>query len=214
MAGIENVAQGPISEINRLKATEVGDMVCERISEFRSFRKGTNEEIFGEMCFCILTANFNAERAITIQDDIQGGFISLSENALSKKLKSLGHRYPNVRASYIVAARGHKKDLKRILGSLGGDELRQWFVKNIKGLGFKESSHFLRNIGFEDYALIDFHIVDLLVSHGLCDAPKTMTKKRYLEIEGVLRGLGELLDLNLAKLDLYLWYMETDKILK
>ena len=87
-------------------------------------------------------------------------------------------------------------------------------VNNVKGLGYKESSHFLRNIGFDDYAIIDFHIVDVLVNYNLINKPKTITKKKYLEIENVLKRLAKETNLTLAELDLYLWYMETGKILK
>jgi N-glycosylase/DNA lyase len=41
-----------------------------------------------------------------------------------------------------------------------------------------------------------------------------MTKKRYLEIEAVLKKIAEKLDMSLAELDLYLWYLETGKVLK
>jgi N-glycosylase/DNA lyase len=41
-----------------------------------------------------------------------------------------------------------------------------------------------------------------------------MTKKKYLEIEEILKKIGDRLNLNMAELDLYLWYLETGKILK
>jgi len=41
-----------------------------------------------------------------------------------------------------------------------------------------------------------------------------MTKRKYHEIEEVLMSLGEDLNLNMAELDLYLWYLETGKVLK
>jgi len=88
-------------------------------------------------------------------------------------------------------------------------------VKNIKGLGFKEASHFLRNIGFKNLAIIDFHIVDLLIKHKLIDKkPKSLSKSKYLEIEEKLKKIANELNLSLGELDLYLWYMETGKILK
>ena len=70
-------------------------------------------------------------------------------------------------------------------------------IKNIKGLGYKESSHFLRNIGFDDYAIIDFHIVDILVKHNLIERPKSLTKRKYLEIEDTLRDLARETNLTL-----------------
>jgi len=93
-------------------------------------------------------------------------------------------------------------------------ELREWIVRNVKGLGYKEASHFLRNIGFTQYAIIDFHIIDLLLKYKLIEKPKTLSKTKYLEIEELLRQIAKKLNLNLAELDLYMWYMETGKILK
>ena len=87
-------------------------------------------------------------------------------------------------------------------------------MRNIKGLGYKESSHFLRNIGYDDYAIIDSHILDLLKRNNLVTPPKTLTRKKYLEIEAILRAIATRTDLTLAELDMYLWYMETGKILK
>jgi len=96
----------------------------------------------------------------------------------------------------------------------GGKNLREWIVKNIKGIGYKEASHFLRNIGYDEYAIVDFHIVDLLVKHDIVEKPKSMTKTKYLEIEEILKTIGNRVNLNMAELDLYLWYLETGKILK
>ncbi|RLJ04788.1 MAG: N-glycosylase, partial [Candidatus Aenigmatarchaeota archaeon] len=75
-------------------------------------------------------------------------------------------------------------------------------------------SHFLRNTGFENIAIIDFHIIDLLTKFGLTKKPKTLGKKKYLETEKTLKKLSEKLNTSLARLDLYLWYIETGKILK
>ena len=87
-------------------------------------------------------------------------------------------------------------------------------MRNIKGIGYKEASHFLRNIGYTEYAIIDFHIVDLLVKNNLLQKPKAITKTKYLEIELLLKSIGNKLNLNMAELDLYLWFLETGKILK
>jgi len=84
----------------------------------------------------------------------------------------------------------------------------------VKGFGYKEASHFLRNIGFENLAIIDFHIIDSLVDAGLIEKPKTITPKKYLEIETMLKKIAEKSGMNLAELDLYLWCNETGKVLK
>ena len=198
-------------QVNKLKRSKLKDMVDERILEFSQTRLAA--ELFKELCFCILTANYNAEKCIIIQAKIGNGFLILSENALARKLKELGYRFPNVRAKYIVEARKHNKELKRIL-DYDDQMLREWLVKNIKGLGYKESSHFLRNIGKKNFAIIDFHILDLLSAKGLIQKPKTLNKKTYLQTEELLKKLAKKLRLSLDELDLYLWYCETGKVLK
>lgn len=195
-----------LNKIKKLKKTEIKHLVDLHIKEFKDLGKKSNNEIFKELCFCILTANFNGERSIKIQNEIGNGFLTLSEPQLAKKLRQLGHRYPEIRAKYIVEARKHKDSLK--------NKPREWLIDNIKGIGYKESSHFLRNIGYHNHAIVDFHIIDLLIRYNLIEKPKTLTKKKYLEIEELLKKIAKETNLNLAQLDMYLWYIETGKILK
>ncbi|MBD3228528.1 MAG: N-glycosylase/DNA lyase [Candidatus Lokiarchaeota archaeon] len=203
-----------LDQINELKNNEINDKVCCRIDEFKKLGKSNCSEIFKELCFCILTANFSAERAIKIQKEINDGF--LHDENISDRLKSLGYRFPNSRGRYICEARRYKEDIKNIIKSFDNSkELRAWVAKNVKGLGYKESSHFLRNIGFTDLAIIDSHIIDILVKNNLIERPKsTPSKRKYLEIEDILKDIAKEIDLNLAELDLYLWYLETNKVLK
>jgi N-glycosylase/DNA lyase len=204
-----------INSLENLKKSEVSEVIQSRINEFSKIKEKSIEDIFIELCFCIMTANCGAEKCIEIHNLIREDFLNLSENGLIDKFKEYGYRFPNLRAKYIINARDYKEKLNEILFS-PNDRLtiRNNLVKAIKGLGYKESSHFLRNIGFSDYAIIDFHIVDLLERYNLIEKPKTMTKRKYHEIEEVLMSLGEKLGLTLAELDLYLWYLETGKVLK
>lgn len=204
-----------ISEINSLKNSPISKVIAERMKEFEEAGKKKYDSVFGELCFCLLTANFSAERCINIQKEMGRDFGILSEKELAIGLKKHGHRFPNTRANYIYEARSCELDLANAIGS--GKERREKLVKNVKGLGMKEASHFLRNIGFKDVAIVDFHIIDLLRREGLIDFDRTnetLNKKKYLEIEKVLEELGKKVGLNLAELDLYLWYMETGKVLK
>jgi N-glycosylase/DNA lyase len=149
-----------------------------------------------------------------MQNEIDQGFITDSKEQLCKKLQEYGHRFPNTRADYIHHSKKCKQDLSRIVNFHDKKAVREWIVKNVKGLGYKEASHFLRNIGFDDYAIIDFHIINILSSYDVIIRPKTITKNKYLEIEEKLRQLAKKTNLTLAELDLYLWYIETGKILK
>lgn len=206
-----------VNAVRKLKTSHAGAVINRRIKEFKKLKKGSREEIFKELCFCILTANFTAERGWKIQTAIGEGFLNLSESGLAEELRKHGHRFPNARAKYIVEARKHIDAVYDFLKLRKHEhEFREWLVKNVKGLGYKEASHFLRNIGYDDVAIIDFHIIDLLSRHGLVEKPKnkSLSQKKYMEIERVIRRISEKLDLKLSESDLYLWYLETGKVLK
>jgi len=160
-----------IDKIESLKKSEIGSLVNKRINEFKNINRNSNEELFQEMCFCILTANYNAEKSIRIQNEIQNCFSTDTTDELSKKLKHYGHRFPNARAKYISESLKCKEKLKDIVQCQDKQVLRNWIVNNVKGLGYKEASHFLRNIGFDDYAIIDFHIIDILHDNNLIKKP-------------------------------------------
>lgn len=204
-----------LKEIQTLKNNNVKCRIESRLAEFSIIKNRSKEEIFKELCFCIMTANCSAMKCIEVHEQIGDEFLTLSEIELASKFKELGYRFPNLRTKYIIEAREKLFQLEDIIKSSDDDKnLREWIVKNVKGIGYKEGSHFLRNIGFTDYAIVDFHIVDLLVKHKLVEKPKTMTKSKYLEIEKILKSIGNQLGLNMAELDLYLWFLETGKILK
>ena len=204
-----------IKSIESLKNSDISSTIDNRIDEFSSVTGSGIDEIFKELCFCIMTANCGAKKCIEVQQRIADGFLTYSEDELKKKFKEFGYRFPNIRAKYIIEARDYLSELENKLNSdLDETDLRNWIVKVIKGLGYKEASHFLRNIGYRDFAIIDFHIIDLLVKFNIIERPKTLTKKKYLEIEAILKKLGDKLYLDMGKLDLYLWYMETNEVLK
>ena len=204
-----------MTSIENLKNSKIKNVINTRIHEFEEFRDQSIDEIFKELCFCIMTANCGAEKCIEVHESIANGFLNLPKQKLAEKFKELGYRFPNIRSEYIIEARTYKDKLENVINSSDDKYgLRDWIVKNIKGLGYKEASHFLRNIGYKNYAIIDFHVVDVIAKNNLIEKPKTMTKRKYLVIEELLKNIGNKLNLNMAELDLYLWYLETGKILK
>ncbi len=206
--------QSLLKSVGNLKNSKIGRLVRDKLIEFDELGERSNGELFQEICFCILNANFNGERSLRMQEKIGTGFLNLSEKELANRLTKLGHRYPNIRANYIFEARKHKNNLRIILENLNGEELREWLVKNIKGLGYKTASNFLRNIGFRDFAIIDFHIIDLLEREKLIKHTNNLSKAKYLEIENLMRNIANKIGITLSELDMYLWYLETGKIIK
>jgi N-glycosylase/DNA lyase len=201
-----------IARINAVKKTAVKKLIDQRMKEFRSFTAKPNKAWFCELCFCLMTANWKAAESIKIQEELsESGFCTWDVKKLAAYLKEKGHRFWPQRADRIVMARRFK-DIKDIVKSQ--KDPREWLAENIYGLGYKESSHFLRNVGYTDYAIIDRHILHILAEEGLIKEQKTLTKRKYLEIEAVLKKLGEMVHLNQAELDMYLWYLRTGKVLK
>ncbi|MFX1353952.1 MAG: N-glycosylase/DNA lyase, partial [Promethearchaeota archaeon] len=183
--------QNIIDKIDSLKSSEISKVVQSRIYEFSKIKETDGDVIFRELCFCIMTANCAAEKCLEIHEKIGDKFNSLSQVKLVKMFKEYGYRFPNIRSQFIIEARDFKAELEYKIKSYSNeDNLREWLVKNIKGLGYKEASHFLRNIGFDHFAIIDFHIIDLLIKYGLIKKPKTLSKRNYIEIEEILKKIA------------------------
>ncbi len=213
-----NTMERLLSLLEDLKNSSIRELIESRLMEFSKFKTGDIDAIFKELCFCIMTANCSAEKCIEVHESIGNEFLTLESLELSNRFKELGYRFPNLRAKYIVEARKLKSELKEKIKiketDHSRDDLRDWLVKNVYGLGYKEASHFLRNIGYTNYAIIDFHIIDVLTDYGIIQELKTLSKKKYFEIEAVLKEIALKKGLNLAELDLYMWFHETGKILK
>ncbi|MDH7507076.1 MAG: N-glycosylase, partial [Candidatus Thermoplasmatota archaeon] len=124
-----------INKIESLKKSNIKNKIDKRIQEFKS--KKSIDEIFKELCFCILTANFNAEKSIKIQEKIGDCFLTDKKEELSKKLRKCGHRFPNKRAEYISESSKCRNKLKEVLKYDNKKAIRDWMVKNIDGIGYK-----------------------------------------------------------------------------
>lgn len=191
-------------------------LVEERIGEFRRLgSSGSEEELFSELSFCVLTANWSAGGGIRAQKEIGiSGFINLSQEELSRRLSELGHRFPHKRAEFIVKNRHLINNLKEII-SFSAPDARRLLVREAKGIGWKEASHFLRNIGQLEVAILDRHILKILHEAGCIeDIPSGWTEKKYLSIEERFRELAERFGKPPGETDLYIWYMIKGKVEK
>ncbi|MEK6887252.1 MAG: N-glycosylase/DNA lyase [Nanoarchaeota archaeon] len=208
-----------ISEVKKLQKSGIRKRVEKRLSEFSSFKNKSNNEWFSELCFCLLTANSKAKTAIAIQKELgHEGFLHHSLREVTDCIIKNKHRFHNNKGKFIVEARKYKniKDIiTKIIKQEGEIMGREFLVENVKGLGNKEASHFLRNVGYFDLAILDRHILNLMVENRMIkEKPKSLTKKTYFEIENKFMTLADKLNMSLAELDLYMWYMKTGEILK
>lgn len=203
-----------ITDIKKVKGSDISQQISKKIQTFLFLNQASQNTIFKELCYCILTANCPASRCMLIQELLSEDFIFASTETLSKKLKQYGYRFPNIRAEYITTSRRHLETIPEALRTRNRQQRRLWLIQSIKGLGYKEASHFLRNIGYLDYAIIDIHIIQLLKKYDIIPPTKTITATTYLYLEQQLQCIAQSEQLTLGELDLYLWYMQTGAILK
>jgi len=192
-----------------------------RLDEFKKVWKNPDKKIFSELCFCICTPQ---SRAVVCDRAIKGllkngNLFNGSYDEIRQGLS--GVRFPNNKTGYILEARdllssSGKIVIKERIDTKDIIETRDWIVKNIKGIGYKEASHFLRNIGFgEDLAILDVHIIKNMIRYKLVkEKPKTITKKKYFELEEKLRKFSKKINIPLGELDLLFWSSETGEIFK
>ena len=187
--------------------------VKNNVAEFEKNKNLSKDEKFIELCFCILVANSSMEKTFKIWKEIGYDFLRLSKEELAQKLKELGYRFYNRRAEYIIEARKKIDLLEEILRMSDEFEIRNKLVKSFKGIGWKEASHFLRNLGYKNFAIIDRHVLKVLKKFGIIEnIPKSLSKKAYLDIENKLRFIAKALNMSLTELDFYLFYISSGKI--
>ncbi|HMT07989.1 MAG TPA: N-glycosylase/DNA lyase [Pyrinomonadaceae bacterium] len=194
-----------------------------RLAEFAEIgRVGSDEDLFAEMVFCFFTGGCSARMGINSLAAVRDMMMTADREALTQALLG-SHRYPNARSRYIVHSRDflqneHGMRLReKLVSYTDNDERRDWLVreKGIKGLGYKEASHYLRNIGYKGYAILDKHVLNCLAELKIIDEPKPPnTRSRYLSVEGKLRQFAMDIKIDLDEIDLVLWSMKTGHILK
>ncbi|MFH1234833.1 MAG: N-glycosylase/DNA lyase [Candidatus Diapherotrites archaeon] len=193
--------------------------IKKRLSEFKAKWKEGGEAVFAELAFCLCTPQSNALKcgeAVRMLVEKK----CFSNSAETKKCLHRRVRFHNNKSAYIAEAREFferkgKLEIKKILKGQGIEKnhlkTREWLVQNVKGLGLKEASHFLRNIGFyENLAILDRHILKNLKALGaIKEVPKHLGKKEYLEIEKKLLAFCKKNKVRPEELDLALWAKET-----
>ena len=192
--------------------------IRKRLREFASVWKRSDKRIFSELCFCICTPQSKAiycDRAIRSLER-SGLLLKGPRSLIMSHLK--GVRFPNNKATYLIAARKLFRN-GGIKSKIHVDNIlktREWFVRNIKGLGYKEASHFLRNIGLgRSMAILDVHILRNLKELKIIKKiPSSVSRKAYLDIEGRMKEFSERIDIPLEELDLLFWSNQTGFIFK
>ena len=227
-----------MSTRNNTTLTQVVDMHSRLADSLRGRKKWnamSEGELWEELSLCILSSNVPYELAKSAflhlrdtlllrprwitqtSDSAEKIAYELSKQIYLPKKKNGRHRkyrFPNIRAQNITSAAKtlylKNAGLLKILKNANSEqEARDFLVKNVAGVGLKEASHFLRNIGYsKSLAIIDSHVVTFLEEVEALPQVKikTITPKIYMKLERILQDLCDSLDLNLSTFDMAIWH--------
>lgn len=212
-AGMRNSYQH-VDEINERYARH-REAIRARLEEFAAVKP---EEYVYELIYCLLTPQSSAVHAAKAVERLKAERVWDDTASLARILACREHyiRFHNTKAQCIRDLwRQYDVTLRVLTNGSPAVELRVWLVRNVKGLGWKEASHFLRNIGHRNLAILDRHILKNLKKHRvLRSLPRTLTPKRYLSIEKKFQRFAQVIGIPMDELDLLFWSSETGEILK
>ncbi|MFP3225543.1 MAG: N-glycosylase/DNA lyase [Sulfolobaceae archaeon] len=190
--------------------------VLERAEEFLLNNKAGEDIWFRELVLCILTANssfISAYKALNCVFEYD--FFSLDQYKLSKILKECGYRFYNLKSKYLTEAKSLYGSLKKIIKPLADRdqwEAREFLVNKVNGIGYKEASHFLRNVGYLDLAIIDRHVLRFITD--IVGDIKLRKRRDYFLVEGLLRSIADGLNIQVGLLDLFIFFKQTKTLVK
>lgn len=187
----------------------------EIILRLQDFKKIKDDNVFYELCFCILTPQspgFRADKCIQELKKLD----FLHKNVNPKPILKKKIRFHNNKTEYLLELKQkYPKVLKKLKKEKNIDELRSWFLNNIKGYGHKEVAHALRNLGYENLAILDRHILKNLKKYNVIkEIPKSLTEKKYKDIENKFKEFSKKVNIPMDHLDLLFWARETGKVFK
>jgi N-glycosylase/DNA lyase len=191
-----------------------------RLQDFSCiWEKASDEELFRELIFCLLTPQSKARTCWRAVERLDRKCMITQAGPEEITAELVGVRFNQRKGEYICLARSlfSSRSLRETLSGFSeAFAAREWLVQNIKGLGYKEASHFLRNIGLGgNLAILDRHILKNLALLGVIDeVPASPSKKMYLEIEKKMTDFSQESNIPMAHLDLLLWYKEAGEVFK
>lgn len=191
-------------------------LVLERVEEFKLNNIADEDVWFRELVLCVLTANSSFVSAYKVLGYVMEEF-DKGTYRFEQVLKERGYRFYELKAKYLknlVKYRGRIKSWIKPLADRSQALAREVLANEIYGIGMKEASHFLRNVGYFDLAIVDKHVMRFSINSGLVRPFKTLTRSRYLEIERKLKELAHQLGMPVGILDLFIWHIETGTVLK
>jgi N-glycosylase/DNA lyase len=189
-------------------------MIRQRLEDFSTVMP---EDYFYELCYTLCTPQSKAKNAIQVVEILKSKNFQHEVFNPSDILRQPEHyiRFHNQKSiSLMQAQQQYDKIQEEILSPSTPQQKREWLVKNVRGMGMKEASHFLRNIGIFGVAILDRHILKNLALCGVIEIPSSLTTTLYKDIELRWKMFAESVEISLDEMDLLFWSMETGEVLK
>jgi N-glycosylase/DNA lyase len=188
------------------------------LARLDDFARVPKAQWFYEMCYCLCTPQSKAECADAVVKRLQTENFELVGDNPVAILAAKAHyvRFHETKARRLLKARLEWSEIASALDSEVSDEdKREWLVQNVDGMSWKEASHYLRNIGYRDLAILDRHTLKNLVRCGVFGAVPNITgKARYLAAGDAFKNFALWVGIPMDELDLYFWASEAGRILK
>lgn len=203
------------------------DEIQSRLDEFKQLQNSSEARIFRELVFVLLTSQTEAKKAWKAAKELEKTDYLLkgSEENIAQVLRENEIQYEENKSQYIVENReklsqptltNPEKELK-LKDRINPDNLqktREELVEDLKGIGYKGASHFLRNIGYGDkFAILSGHTITSMNELGIT-VERPSNREEYLETEQKFRELSEDLDIPVPELDLLLWSIKTGEVFR
>lgn len=188
----------------------------------------TEERLWTELACCVLSSQvpYATAQAAAVRLETSGLLMDeeLSADVLAASLADLlrqplevglaprRYRFPDSRAGQLAATttavRRQADGLGDLLAGFSETErARDWFVAHAPGLGPKQASMFLRNIGVTyDLAVLDRHVINYMIILGLTTDPAPVRRMAdYRRDEVILRDHAAGVGLPVGFLDWAIW---------
>ncbi|MEA5099184.1 MAG: hypothetical protein VB011_01535 [Bacteroidales bacterium] len=198
-----------------------------KIDNKDTWRNKLECDLLSELVLCILSSNIKYEvallytiklkdeeyikKAINNELEVKQLYKCLLE-PISINENLIRYRFPKSKSEQLFKTikniYGNKRTIKEILiNAETSSEARNSLISICVGMGYKQSSMFLRNIGFcFDLAIIDTHIIDYLkLVDVLPSEIGDISKSTYLKIESLYSKYAKSKQFDINKLDVAIW---------
>ncbi|MFM8473841.1 MAG: hypothetical protein ACKOBV_10030 [Candidatus Kapaibacterium sp.] len=189
--------------------------IRERLQEFRAVPP---DAWFYEFCYCLCTPQSKAVHADAVVRLLKQREFRDRPFDPTPILRQPEHyiRFHNTKARNLQLLQEAFPVIEsRLTAFESAVHARAFLVETVRGMGMKEASHVLRNIGFRGIAIVDRHILTHMVRCGIIESTAfPSSRKRYEEIETKWLDFASDIRIDPDELDLVFWSLQTGEILK